>query len=335
VLSGRYNSADGWLEHTGWVARTETLIALLAGIADPLVEAPSADQPGKRLPGAWTRTAPGVYVVSAKGDTEFTTISDALSVALPGEEIRVLPGVYRESMRLEQPVAIIGEGRRTEIVIDSPGAPCITAELGGFVCGVSMRVTEPAVRRSMFDRYASIRVIGGEFDVRDCEIAGTNLAGVQVDDGFVKIDACRIRGKSGKRSHSRGLLQFGGVTEVKGCQFAGCDIGIEVRRASCLVESCQIQDNHTALYVAEYGRATMVDCLANRGLYGVSVGHGHLTMRECKVNENQFWGVTLASESKATFEDNDFSDNGDGAIKSDAPRSSVKASGSIGEIVWE
>ena len=43
VVSGRYNSADGWLAGTVWVARSEDLAALLDGIADaPLVRAPLA-----------------------------------------------------------------------------------------------------------------------------------------------------------------------------------------------------------------------------------------------------------------------------------------------------
>ncbi|MFD0813041.1 tetratricopeptide repeat protein [Amycolatopsis umgeniensis] len=34
VVSARYNTADGWLEHSVWVARTEDLENLLAGVAD-------------------------------------------------------------------------------------------------------------------------------------------------------------------------------------------------------------------------------------------------------------------------------------------------------------
>ena len=33
VVSGRYNTADGWLAHTVWVARTEDLAVLLDGVA--------------------------------------------------------------------------------------------------------------------------------------------------------------------------------------------------------------------------------------------------------------------------------------------------------------
>ena len=33
VVSARYNSADGWLEHSVWVARSEDLRPLLEGVA--------------------------------------------------------------------------------------------------------------------------------------------------------------------------------------------------------------------------------------------------------------------------------------------------------------
>jgi hypothetical protein len=40
VVSGRYNSADDWLKGTVWVARTEDLAALLAGVAEVTVRQP-------------------------------------------------------------------------------------------------------------------------------------------------------------------------------------------------------------------------------------------------------------------------------------------------------
>jgi hypothetical protein len=43
VVSGRYNSTDGWLEGTVWVARTEDLVVLIDGIASlPMKQAPLA-----------------------------------------------------------------------------------------------------------------------------------------------------------------------------------------------------------------------------------------------------------------------------------------------------
>ena len=47
VVSGRYNTADGWLAGTVWVARTEDLLPLLDGVAHVTVRQPS-------LAGPWT-----------------------------------------------------------------------------------------------------------------------------------------------------------------------------------------------------------------------------------------------------------------------------------------
>ncbi len=45
VVSGRYNSTDGWLAGTVWVARTEDLAVLLDGLADVQVEQASLGGP--------------------------------------------------------------------------------------------------------------------------------------------------------------------------------------------------------------------------------------------------------------------------------------------------
>ncbi len=73
VVSGRYNSADGWLAGTVWVARTEDLAALLDGIADVTMQqaaagragGPAAD--GDRGPGAADRARRGCVRRSRRG----------------------------------------------------------------------------------------------------------------------------------------------------------------------------------------------------------------------------------------------------------------------------
>ena len=44
VVSARYNSTDGWLEHSVWVVRTENVQALLTGIAEVRLDRPSVRQ---------------------------------------------------------------------------------------------------------------------------------------------------------------------------------------------------------------------------------------------------------------------------------------------------
>ena len=71
VVSGRYNSADGWLAGTVWVARTEDLAALLDGITEVTMSGPplagpvdllltvTADQVRLTGPGSMCRPAHG------------------------------------------------------------------------------------------------------------------------------------------------------------------------------------------------------------------------------------------------------------------------------------
>ena len=53
VVSGRYNSVDGWLAGTVWVARTEDLAVLLDGIAEVTMRRAAARRCGPD--GRWTR----------------------------------------------------------------------------------------------------------------------------------------------------------------------------------------------------------------------------------------------------------------------------------------
>ena len=45
MVSGRYTGTDGWLRDTVWVARTETLLHLLEGLASPVMQLPVAGAP--------------------------------------------------------------------------------------------------------------------------------------------------------------------------------------------------------------------------------------------------------------------------------------------------
>ncbi|NJK79667.1 MAG: protein kinase [Chloroflexaceae bacterium] len=78
-----------------------------------------------------------VLTVSREGDGDFTSIGAALVHAQPGQRIVVQPGIYRESLVIEHPVTLIGEGAPADIIIESLNAPCLVmrteqAEVNGF-----------------------------------------------------------------------------------------------------------------------------------------------------------------------------------------------------------
>jgi len=78
VVSGRYNSTDGWLGHSVWVARTEHLRHLLDGVAEVAMERPV------------TGAVELVFEVTA---TEVRLTGPGLDVAAPHGGVR--PGLRR------------------------------------------------------------------------------------------------------------------------------------------------------------------------------------------------------------------------------------------------
>jgi nitrous oxidase accessory protein len=69
---------------------------------------------------------PGVLSVGPEGG--FATIGAALEAAGPGDTVRVAPGVYRERLRVEGPVVLVGEGRP---VVDAGGEGHVVEAQGG------------------------------------------------------------------------------------------------------------------------------------------------------------------------------------------------------------
>ena len=63
--------------------------------------------------------------VAADGNGKYSKIMDAIKVAKANDLITVSPGLYKESLCLDRPITIIGEGQRDLIVIESIDASCV------------------------------------------------------------------------------------------------------------------------------------------------------------------------------------------------------------------
>ena len=66
--------------------------------------------------------APGpvsVVIVSPEGDGQFTSIQAAIEAAAPGTEITVRPGKYRETLRIDKPLRVIGAGSPEDVIVST------------------------------------------------------------------------------------------------------------------------------------------------------------------------------------------------------------------------
>ena len=137
VISGRYNSADGWLTGTVWVARTEDLAVLLDGIADVTIkQAPLAGPVDLLLMVTADRvrlTGPGIDVAADHGGVR-SGLADAINearrtraqVGLPVRspaETRVPAG----ELSLDRAARLLGESFLPEAVRSEMAKVLVTA----------------------------------------------------------------------------------------------------------------------------------------------------------------------------------------------------------------
>src|SRR5262249_10570439 len=79
-------------------------------------------------------------VVDALGKGDYSSIKDAVSDASPGDRILTRPGRYIESVLIDKPLEILGDGMNTEIVWEATGTSVLVFRASmGRVANLSIR----------------------------------------------------------------------------------------------------------------------------------------------------------------------------------------------------
>jgi F-box protein 11 len=117
-----------------------------------------------------TRTEPPTRVVDPFHRGDFTTISEAIKRARPGDRILIRPGLYTESLVIDKPLEILGDGPVADIQIHARDAHVV-------------------VFRANISRIANLtlRQTGGK---------GT-WYGVDIGQGRLELEGCHISSQNG------------------------------------------------------------------------------------------------------------------------------------------
>jgi len=179
---------------------------------------------------------PGLLVVPPAVDPPSGSIQTAVDAAAEGASILIPEGTYREGLRIEKPIILLGEG---EVILmpDSEEDPAITvsetsgAELRGLEfeggTGIEIRTASCQVADCTFrttDLGASVIIFGADtVDFERCTFAGEDRGkGVQLlGDGIVGIDECRFS-DLGAGASVGGLVS----ATIRGSSFRGCYEGV-------------------------------------------------------------------------------------------------------------
>jgi predicted Ser/Thr protein kinase len=319
--------------------------ALGTAIREAMVEVAEVPVAAAATPSARARPAKeatGQRILVGKGGLgQYLSLKVALRRAKPGMEIHLLPGLYRESVVVDQDVTIQGLGAPGEVVLEGITGPAMVL---GARCaslhGLTLRAAEGE---------AALRVAAGTSLLEGCLLEG-GKAGAEVNPGAApRFVDCTFRcsGRAGLIVAEGGQARLeGGVVEgfleagvlvapgaqvfLVGVQVGpGAGVGLRVRaRAQATVEDgvftalsgavevesdgrvhltrAKLLDSRFAgLLALERSHAVLEACdLGNHACSGAHVLAGaNVILRQCRLVANAGFGLSVMDRGLATLDD--------------------------------
>lgn len=281
-------------------------------VAKGLAKAPRATMP--RTDGAgqvdlarqMAKTEPPTHVVDQYLRGDFATIAMAIRAARPGDRILVRPGLYRESLVINKPLEIIGDGPVADIEIQVRDADAVQ-----FAASIG-RVANLTIRQAggEGDWYAVV-ILQGRLELEGCDISSRGVACVGI---FYGADP-RLRHNAIHDGAGFGVVVSGqslGTLEDN-------DIFVHEERGVIIVNSSDptlrrnaIRGNKRCGVAFETkGRGVLEDNdISGNGYSGVEImGGSNPMLRHNAIHDNGGAGAYAYEEGLGTLEDNDITDN--------------------------
>jgi parallel beta-helix repeat protein len=256
------------------------------------VEPPSAkNEPPTRVIDPWHR-----------GD--YTTISEAIAEADPGDRIILRPGFYQEGLVIDKPLEIIGDGEAGEIVIQ-------VADKNVILFKTNMgRVANLTLRQMGGGDWYAVDIMQGRLELEGCDITSQSLACVAIRGG---ADPRLRRNRIHDGKQSGVYINNGGQGTLEDNDiFGNAYSGVEVETGgNPTLRRNLIHDNKGGVYVRDSGQGTLEDNdIFGNAYSGVEIKTGgNTTLRRNRIHDGKQCGVYINNGGQGTLEDNDIFGN--------------------------
>lgn len=213
-------------------------------------------------------------MVVARQDTPFSTLNEAIRHAAPGTRILVKPGRYAESIVLDKPLEIVGDGPVDQIIIESSDFPCIEMRADyARVRGLTLH----SGKGSPGQECPAVFIPRGRLVLTDCSITSDAVAAI-----FVQGETANpiIRGSAIAHGKAYGI--------------------IFTRHCRGRVEECDISANALAgIYIGQGSDPVISECsIHDGGQYGIFITHqGKGCIEKCEIFHNTYSGIEVEDES--------------------------------------
>lgn len=344
-LVGRVTRELGFAEeHALWAVVSW---ALALSVLSP-EEAKSLEKRGRkrrsegRAPPVPAGSYPPESIIVGQGrEGDVRTLSDALERAAPGTRIFVRPGIYPETLKIEKPIEIIGEGPAAGTILEGTGPLIQVKAETFFLHGVTLKGSPDGEPGSPL-----VEILRGTTLVEDCVLSAGGV-GISVTGGrtrgvlrrldlhgfrtsavlvsgraSARLDGCRV-----SSSRSGITLADGAEAAIRGCRIEGGHYGIEfgARSGGTLegsditryayagvlvhdgagpaVQKCTIHHGNFGIEVSDRGKGSLEDCDIAGNARGLFITRsGNPVVRRCTIRDGQF-GVGASEKGKGVFEE--------------------------------
>jgi parallel beta-helix repeat protein len=256
------------------------------------------------------KNEPPTHIVDAFYRGDHATITAALKAARPGDRILVRPGLYRESLVIDKPIEIIGDGELDDVIIEGVKGAAIT-----FQTSIG-RIANLAFRQTGDRQYYCIDITQGRLDLEGCDITSQALACVTIRNGAdPRLRRNRIRdGKEGGV-----LVQQNGLGTLEDNEiFANAFAGVEIKEGSNpTLRRNRIHGNGAGVLGSENGFGMLEDneIFAN-AFAGVEIREGGSpTLRRNRIHDGKQGGVFVHENGLGTLENNEILANAEEGVE--------------------
>ncbi|RMI29109.1 protein kinase domain-containing protein [Nocardia stercoris] len=293
-----------------------------AEASGPVYPPAAADRSGAAVSGppVTVHGSPGsvTHVVDPAGPS--ATIGAAISSAGDGDIVAICPGTYRESLRIDKPITLVGRGSRDDVVI-------ISADGHTIVCTAAARLENlTVIQEGAGSTKAALDIGAGSVEVTGCEFRSSAGPCVAVhDDGDPVLRRNVIRDGS-----SSGIAVFdGGRGTFEANRIHGQPTGVLIASGATPVLRENTIEDVTQFGVLVEGEGT-AGVLERNELHGARNWREHASVpltvrtganpvvRHNTVRAGDYIGVRLTEGALGLLADNRI-EFGDGAGDSDWP----------------
>ena len=244
------------------------------------------------------RVEPPAHVVDPLYRGDFISIGEAIGWANPGDRILVRPGLYRESLLIDKPLEILGDGDRADIVVEAnDDSVVIFSAVMGRVSNLTLRKTE-----SKEANYA-VDIQQGRLELSGCVISSQSLSCVGIRGGADP----RVRGNLIENSVEGGILIYEGSRgTIEDNEIARVDInGIEVENSSPIIRRNRVHHlKSNGLSIREGAAPTVEDNEIFASNIGIVIKGAAPILRRNQTHHNTQTGVVFLASASGVLEDN-------------------------------